>query len=64
MKMAVFQKFNKIDLLSRGFMSHSFRRRFPKPISWLGMEKTKPNTIKAHMTCGLEMERVYSRRKG
>jgi len=22
---------------------------FPKPISWLGMEKTKPNTTKAHI---------------
>ena len=41
--------------LSGGFTSHStqnrsFRRRFPKPIYWLGMEKTKPNsTTKAHI---------------
>ena len=44
-----------IDWLSRGFMSHStqnrsFRRRFPKPICWLGMEKTKPNQKKCTRT--------------
>ena len=43
-----------IHWLSCGFTSHStqnglFRRRFPKPISWLGMEKTKPNTTKARI---------------
>jgi len=27
----------------------SFQRRSPKPVSWLGMEKTKPNTTKAHI---------------
>jgi len=37
--------------LSCCFTSHStqnrsFRRRFPKPISWLGLEKNKPNTTK------------------
>ena len=42
------------DWLSCGLMSHStqnrsFRRRFPNPISWLGMEKTKPNTTKARI---------------
>ena len=32
--------------------------------SWLGMEKTKPNTTKAcFTTSGLETERVYSQRK-
>jgi len=47
-----------IDWLSCGFTSYSaqnrsFWRRFPKPISWLGMEKTKPNTTKARFqkTC-------------
>jgi len=25
-----------------------FRRRSNEPISWLGVEKVKPNTIKAH----------------
>ena len=39
------------DSLSCGFTSQStqnrsFRRRFPKPISW---KKTKPNTTKAHI---------------
>jgi len=28
---------------------------FPKPISWLGMEKTKPNTTKAHIHRSKEM---------
>jgi len=41
-----------LDWLSCGFTCHltrnrSFHRRFDKPISWLGMEKTKPNTTKA-----------------
>jgi len=49
-----------LDWLSCGFTSHStqnrsFRRRFPKPISWPGMEKTKPNTIKEHIHKSKEM---------
>ena len=43
-----------IDWLSRVFTSHStqnrsFWRRFPKPSSWLGTEKTKPSTTKARI---------------
>jgi len=30
-------------------------RVFPKPISWLGMEKTKPNTTKTHIHQSKEM---------
>ena len=46
--------------LSCGFMSHStqntlFRRRFPKPISWLDMEKNKLNTTKACIHQSKEM---------
>ena len=42
-----------IDQLSCGFTSHatqnrSFRRRFPKPISWHIMKQTKPNTKSTH----------------
>jgi len=31
---------------SRSTQNRSFCRRLPKPVSWLGMEKTKPNTRK------------------
>jgi len=46
-----------IHWLNWGFTSHSkqnrsFRRRFPKPISLLGMEKNKPNTTKARIHLG------------
>ena len=46
--------------LSCGFTSKStqngsFRRRFPKPISWPGMEKTKSNTTKARIHQSKEM---------
>ena len=46
--------------LFSGCMSHStqntsFRRRFLKPVSGLGMEKTKPNTTKAHIHQSKEM---------
>ena len=42
------------DCLSCGSTSHStqniaFRKSFPKPISWIGMEKTKPNTTKVRI---------------
>jgi len=32
--------------MSNSTQNKSFPRRFPKPIYWLGMEKTKPNTTK------------------
>ena len=35
------------DFTSHSTQNRSFRRRFPKPISWLGIEKTKHNTTKA-----------------
>jgi len=46
--------------LSCGFTSHStqnrsFWRHFPKPIFWLGMKKTKPDTTKAHIHQSKEM---------
>ena len=50
-----------IDRLSCGFTSHStqnrpsFRRRFPEPISWLGLEKTKLSTTKACIHQSKEM---------
>ena len=51
-----------IDWLSCGFTSHfnltqnrSFQRRFPKPVSWLGIEKTIPNTTKACIHQAKEM---------
>ena len=51
------------DWLNCGFTSHStqnrsFRRRLPKPIFSLGMEKTKPNTTKAH--CHQSKENVLN----
>jgi len=47
-------------VVSCGFTSHwtqnrSFQRRFPKPISWLSMEKTRPNTTKARIHQSREM---------
>ena len=46
--------------LSCGYTSHltqnrSFQRRFPQSVSWLGMEKTKPNTTKARIHQWKEM---------
>jgi len=46
--------------LSCGFTSKStqngsFRRRFPKPISWPGMDKNKSNTTKARIHQSKEM---------
>ena len=46
-------KWRLIDWLSCGFTSHSTqnrlsRRRFPKPFSWLCIEKSKPNTKRTH----------------
>ena len=46
--------------LSCGLTPHStqnrrFQRRFPKPISWLGMRKTKPKTTEACIHQSKEM---------
>ena len=59
-----------LDWLSCGFTSHStqnrsFRRRFPKPISWLGMKKTKPNTTKAliHLSKNVLEHKINRKKK-
>jgi len=40
---------------SHSTQNRSFRRRFSKPVSWPGMEKTKPNTTKARIHQSKEM---------
>jgi len=41
--------------MSPSTQNRSFLSRFPEPISWLGMEKTKPNTTKARIRHSKEM---------
>ena len=40
---------------SQSTQNRSFQRRFPKPISWFGVEKTKPNTTKVRIHQSKEM---------
>jgi len=40
---------------NRQTQKHVILGHFPKPISWLGMEKTKPNTTKARVHQSKEM---------